>query len=360
MPPTKPESSPHTTDDVRIEGLRPLLPPAILMEELPADTQVQRTVAEARRTATAILRGEDQRLLAVVGPCSIHDTDAAIEYARKLAVLCDELSDQLFIVMRVYFEKPRTTVGWKGLINDPDLDGSFAINRGLRMARGVLLEVSKLGLPTGTEFLDTITPQFIADLVTWGAIGARTTESQIHRELASGLSMPVGFKNGTDGNVQIAVDAIGAASHPHQFLSVTKQGIAAIVKTRGNDACHLILRGAKNGPNFSAEHVAQSAKALTAAKLLPRLMIDCSHGNSQKDPLKQRDVAQNIGEQLRAGDPSIFGVMIESNLVGGRQDQKPNTALTYGQSITDACIGWDDTETTLRGLAAAVKARRAG
>jgi 3-deoxy-7-phosphoheptulonate synthase len=348
----------NATDDLRIEGLRPLLPPAILMEELPADDQVQRTVSEARHTAAAILRGTDPRLLTVVGPCSIHDTDAAIDYARKLAVLRDELANDLFIVMRVYFEKPRTTVGWKGLINDPDLDGSFAINRGLRMARGVLLEVSRLGLPTGTEFLDTITPQFIADLVSWGAIGARTTESQIHRELASGLSMPVGFKNGTDGNVQIAVDAIGAANHPHQFLSVTKQGIAAIVKTRGNDSCHVILRGAKTGPNFSAEHVAHAAKALTAAKLLPRIMIDCSHGNSQKDPLKQRDAAQNIGDQLRAGDTYIFGVMIESNLIGGRQDQKPNTPLTYGQSITDACIGWEDTETTLRELAAAVKARR--
>ena len=347
----------HATDDLRIDGLRPLLPPAILMEELPASDAVQKTVSEGRRAADAILRGEDKRLLVVVGPCSIHDTQAALDYARKLSVLRDELGEHLFLVMRVYFEKPRTTVGWKGLINDPHLDGSFAINRGLRIARGILLQISELGLPAGSEFLDTITPQFMADLVTWGAIGARTTESQVHRELASGLSMPVGFKNGTDGNIQIAVDAIGAASHPHQFLSVTKQGFAAIVKTRGNDSCHTILRGAKQGPNFSAEHVAQAAAALTKAKLAPRVMIDCSHGNSQKDPLKQRDVAANVGEQLQAGDPHIFGVMIESNLVGGRQDQKPDTKLTYGQSITDACIGWEDTETTLRGLAAAVRAR---
>ncbi len=351
--------TPHPTDDLRIEGIRPLLSPEILMEELPASSEVQATVEQARKTAVAIMRGQDPRLLVVVGPCSIHDTVAALDYARKLVALRDELNDDLFIVMRTYFEKPRTTVGWKGLINDPDLDGSFAINRGLRMARGILLQISQLGLPTGTEFLDTITPQFIADLVTWGAIGARTTESQVHRELASGLSMPVGFKNGTDGNVQIAVDAIGAANHPHQFLSVTKQGIAAIVKTRGNDACHVILRGAKNGPNFSAEHVRDAAKALTSAKLPTRLMIDCSHGNSQKDPLKQRDVARNIGDQLRAGDTNVFGVMIESHLIGGRQDQKPGVALTYGQSITDACLGWDDTEATLRSLAQAVKDRRA-
>ena len=346
------------TDDLRIDRLRPLIPPAILMEQHAITERASATVAEGREQTTRILRGEDPRLLVVVGPCSFHDVAAAREYAERLHDVADRLVDDLLVVMRVYFEKPRTTVGWKGLINDPRLDESFAINDGLGLARGLLLDLANLGVPAGCEFLDTITPQFIADLVTWGAIGARTTESQVHRELASGLSMPVGFKNGTDGNVQIAVDAIRAASHPHQFLSVTKQGLAAIVVTRGNDACHVILRGGVRRPNYQAEDVEAAARALKRAGLAPRIMIDCSHGNSGKDHTRQPAVARAIGAQVADGSPHVFGVMLESHLVGGRQDAEPGQPLVYGQSITDACLAWEDTVPVLEALAKAARVRR--
>jgi len=314
-------------------------------------------VAESRLAVRDIMDGRDDRMLVVVGPCSIHDVSAALEYGQKLAVEAARLKDDLLVVMRVYFEKPRTTVGWKGLVNDPDLDGSFAINKGLRMARGLLRDLVGMGVPCATEFLDTITPQFIADLVSWGAIGARTTESQIHRELASGLSMPVGFKNGTDGNVQIAIDAIRAASHPHHFLSVTKQGVIAIVATRGNDRCHVILRGSNKGPNFDPDNVTRVAQSLGAAKQPTRLMVDASHGNSNKDHRNQPKVLHALGEQIAEGDDRVFGVMVESHLVEGRQDYKPGSAV-YGQSITDACISWADTVPVLDDLARAVRARR--
>ncbi len=349
----------YPTDDLRIEKLRPLIPPAILIEELPITDEASRVVAESRLAVRDVMDGRDDRLMVLVGPCSIHDVKAAREYGAKLAEEVKRLAPDLLIVMRVYFEKPRTTVGWKGLINDPDLDGSFAINKGLRMARALLLDLLNMGLPAGTEFLDTITPQFIADLVSWGAIGARTTESQVHRELASGLSMPVGFKNGTDGNVQIAVDAIRAASHPHHFLSVTKQGIHAIVATKGNDRCHVILRGGSSGPNYGAEDVERTAQALEAAKQPPRMMIDVSHGNSEKDHRNQTKVARAISEQIANGESRIFGVMVESHIVAGRQDYKPGQASTFGQSITDACLGFDETVKVLDDLAEAVRARRA-
>jgi len=346
------------TDDLRIDRLRPLIPPAILMEQYPITEAASTTVAEGREAATRILRGEDARLLVVVGPCSIHDVAAAREYGARLEAEADRLGEDLLVIMRVYFEKPRTTVGWKGLINDPRLDGSFAINEGLGLGRGLLLDLANMGLGAGCEFLDTITPQFIADLVTWGAIGARTTESQVHRELASGLSMPVGFKNGTAGDVQIAVDAVRAASHPHQFLSVTKQGLAAIVVTKGNDPCHVILRGGHRRPNYHAEDVEAAARALQRAGLPPRLMIDCSHGNSGKDHQRQPAVARDIAAQIADGSPHVFGVMLESHLVGGRQDPRPGQPLVYGQSITDACLAWEDTVPVLEELAKAVRARR--
>jgi 3-deoxy-7-phosphoheptulonate synthase len=350
----------RATDDLRIEQIRPLIPPAILMENLPLSERASTTVAESREAVARVLRLQDDRLTVVVGPCSIHDVAAAREYARGLCALAAELSDALCVVMRVYFEKPRTTVGWKGLINDPHLDGTFKVNEGLSLARGLLLDLAEMGLPAGCEFLDTITPQYIADLVTWGAIGARTTESQVHRELASGLSVPVGFKNGTDGNVQIAIDAIQAASHPHQFLSVTKQGLSAIVATRGNPDCHLILRGGSGEPNYEAAAVARAIAALEKAKLPPRLMVDCSHGNSRKDPARQPAVAHDIAEQIRSGSRAVAGVMIESHLVGGRQDPAPGRKLVHGQSITDACLAWPDTVPVLRDLADAVRARRKG
>ncbi len=348
----------YQTDDLRIEKIRPLIPAAILIEELPLTEESSRVVAESRLAIRDVMDGRDDRLLVVVGPCSIHDTKAALEYGEKLAKQIERFKSELLIVMRVYFEKPRTTVGWKGLINDPDLDGSFRVNKGLRTARGLMLELLSKGIPSGTEFLDTITPQFIADLVSWGAIGARTTESQVHRELASGLSMPIGFKNGTDGNVQIAIDAIRAASHPHHFLSVTKQGIQAIVATRGNDRCHVILRGGNGGPNFSPEHVEQYAKQLDKNQQPARLMVDASHGNSSKNHKNQPGVARAIGEQIRAGDTRVFGLMIESHLVEGRQDYKVGAPATYGQSITDACISFDDTVPVLEDLADAVRTRR--
>jgi 3-deoxy-7-phosphoheptulonate synthase len=348
----------HLTDDLRIEKIRPLIPPAILMENLPITERASATVAEGRQAVARVLRGEDDRLVVVVGPCSIHDVAAGLDYARRLKAEADRLSGDLVTVMRVYFEKPRTTVGWKGLINDPRLDGSFAINEGLHLARSLLRDLAELGLPTGCEFLDTITPQYLADLVGWGAIGARTTESQVHRELASGLSVPVGFKNGTDGNVQIAIDAIQAAGHPHSFLSVTKQGLSAIVATRGNPDCHVILRGAGSGTNYGADAVARVVQSLRNAGVQSRVMIDCSHGNSGRDPERQPLVARDIGAQIAGGSTSIAGVMIESHLVGGRQDARQ--PKVYGQSITDACLGWDATVPVLDELAAAVRARRAG
>ncbi len=347
----------HITDDVRISALKPLIPPAILMEEIPVSDAGSETVADARRCIGDCLRGTDKRLVVVVGPCSIHDTDAALDYARRLHGLRTELSDALVLVMRVYFEKPRTTLGWKGLINDPLLDGSFQINKGLRIARGLLRDLAEAGIPSGCEFLDTIMPQFLADLVSWGAIGARTTESQVHRELASGMSCPMGFKNGTDGNIEIAADAIAAAAHPHHFLSVTKQSVAAIVATRGNGDCHVILRGAANRGNADPASVAAAAALLEARGLPARLMVDCSHGNSRKDPALQVQVMRQVAAQVAAGDRHIFGIMVESHIHGGRQAVIPGTPLTYGQSITDACLGWEETAAALRELAAAVRTR---
>jgi len=347
------------TDDVRIDSLRPLIPAAILIEEIPLASDGAELVRETRREVGAALRGEDDRLVVVVGPCSIHDVRAAKDYARMLKVAADRFAADLIIVMRVYFEKPRTTVGWKGLINDPELDGSFAINRGLRMARQLLVDLVDLGVPCGTEFLDVITPQYIADLISWGAIGARTTESQVHRELASGLSAPVGFKNGTGGSIDIAVDAVRVVSCAHNFLSVTKHGLAAIVQTRGNDAAHIILRGGKRtGTNYHAEAVADTTSQLAKHAIPARVMVDCSHANSEKDHRKQASVAKNVAEQLSAGSDDIFGVMIESHLVGGRQEIGPRDTLTHGQSITDACLGWEDTVPVLDLLATAVRARR--
>ncbi len=347
------------TRDLHIESIRPLLPPAILLEELPLSEQASMTVSRAREEIVRILDGPDDRLLVVVGPCSIHDPVAGLDYGRRLKALADELSQDLRIVMRVYFEKPRTTIGWKGLINDPHLDGSFKINEGLGLARRLLLGLAELGLPAGCEFLDPITPQFTSDLVSWGAIGARTTESQVHRELASGLSMPVGFKNGTDGGVQIAIDAIRSSAHPHRFLGVTEQGLCAIVATRGNPDCHVILRGGQSGPNYDSLSVQKTVAALSDARLNPRLMIDTSHGNSEKDYRRQPLVARDITAQLAQGEPGIFGIMMESFLADGRQDLLKPSALVYGQSITDACMGWEMTVPVLRELAEAVRARRA-
>ena len=349
----------EVTDDARIVGYRPLIPPAILLEELPLTEHASQTISRGRRQAEQIIQGQDDRLLVIVGPCSIHDPKAALEYADRLQSVVERFAGDLLLVMRVYFEKPRTTIGWKGLINDPKLDGSFDINNGLRTARQLLLTLAERGLPTGSEFLDVITPQHIADLISWGAIGARTTESQIHRELASGLSMPVGFKNGTDGSVQIAVDAIGAARGEHHFLSVTKQGISAIVSTRGNENCHVILRGSNAGPNHDAGSVAAAAALLEKAGLGTKIMIDCSHGNSRKDHRNQPTVAGEVAAQVAAGNRSLCGVMLESHLREGKQNHSAATPLVYGQSITDACIAWDTTVPVLEELAAAVKARRA-
>ena len=347
------------TDDVRIDTLKPLLPPAILMEEIPLGEAASRAVAESRTEVADVIDGSDDRLVVVVGPCSIHDPEAGLEYARRLQPLTERLKGDLKIVMRTYFEKPRTTVGWKGLINDPKLDGSFAINQGLRVARTFLRDVVELGMPTALEFLDPITPQFMADLVTWGAIGARTTESQVHRELASGLSMPVGFKNGTSGTVQIAADAVRSAAEPHHFLSVTKQGLAAIVATKGNPHCHVILRGGSNGPNYGEESVAAAVALLGKNKLPGKLMIDTSHANSGKDPAKQPEVATAIARQVAGGSRSIFGVMIESFLVAGRQEIGERAGMTFGQSVTDGCLAWDTTVPVLEELADSVRKRRA-
>ena len=348
---------PHNTDDVRIRELKELTPPAHLIREFACSEAASELIYHSRQSMHRILHGMDDRLIVVIGPCSIHDTKAAIEYAGRLVKERERFKGELEIVMRVYFEKPRTTVGWKGLINDPHLDNSFKINEGLRTARELLLHINEMGLPAATEYLDMISPQYIADLISWGAIGARTTESQVHRELASGLSCPVGFKNGTDGNVKIAVDAIKAASQPHHFLSVTKGGHSAIVSTAGNEDCHVILRGGK-APNYDAAHVAAACQEIEAAKLDCTLMVDCSHANSSKKHENQIPVCADIGRQVAAGDERIVGVMIESHLVEGRQDLKEGCPLTYGQSITDACIAWDDSVKVLEGLAESVKARR--
>lgn len=343
-----------STDDVHIAELRPLISPAILMEELPLSDNAAELISDTRKDIANIFNGKDDRLLVVVGPCSIHDPEAAIEYAQKLKASKDQFGSELLIVMRVYFEKPRTTVGWKGLINDPDLDGSFNINKGLKLARKLLLDIAEMGIPVGCEFLDTISPQFFADLVSWGAIGARTTESQIHRELASGLSMPVGFKNGTDGSIQIAIDAIGAASHPHHFLSVTKQGISAIVTTSGNKDCHIILRGSNKGPNYDQESLKAATDLLKKNNFPPHLMVDCSHGNSNKDFNRQPLVVDDLALQMASGNDAVCGVMIESNLFEGNQKEP----VAYGVSITDACISWDTTVSTLETLAQAINTRR--
>ena len=348
---------PYQTDDLRIKEIKELVAPAKVLGEFAITDAAAKTVAETRQAIHRILHGADDRLLVIVGPCSIHDVKAAKEYAVKLKDYADKASADLLVVMRVYFEKPRTTVGWKGLINDPKLDGSFNINEGLRVARQLLLELNASGMPVGCEFLDMITPQYIADLVAWGAIGARTTESQIHRELASGLSCPVGFKNGTDGNIKIAIDAIRAAQAPHHFLSVTKEGRSAIVSTSGNEDCHVILRGGK-APNYDAANVDAAGKGLAEAGIPARIMIDFSHGNSSKKPEKQVEVGQDVARQIEAGDGRIFGIMAESHLKAGRQDLVPGKPLAYGMSITDGCIGWDETRAMLDGLAAGVRARR--
>jgi 3-deoxy-7-phosphoheptulonate synthase len=348
----------NPTDDLRIREMKALSTPAEVIGEIPRTEAATATVTAARRAVHAILTGTDDRLAVVIGPCSIHDPKAAMEYAARLAQARARHAAALEIIMRVYFEKPRTTVGWKGLINDPGLDGSFRIDEGLRLARRLLVDINGLGLPAGCEFLDVTTPQYFADLVGWGAIGARTTESQIHREMASGLSCPIGFKNGTDGNVRIAVDAIKAASQPHHFLAVTKDGRAAIASTAGNEDCHVILRGGA-APNYDAASVEAACAQLVAAGLAPRVMIDASHANSSKNPENQPKVMADVAGQVAGGDRRIFGVMVESHLVAGRQDLKPGVPLTYGQSITDGCIDWATSERVLETLASTVKARRA-
>ncbi|WP_104398524.1 3-deoxy-7-phosphoheptulonate synthase AroG [Vibrio penaeicida] len=347
----------YQTDDVRINKVKELLPPVAVLEKYPTTEVASSTTFEARTAIHNILEDKDDRLLVIIGPCSIHDTEAALEYGKRLKTLRDELKGNLEIVMRVYFEKPRTTVGWKGLINDPYLNDTFKLNDGLRIGRKLLLDLTDMGMPTASEFLDMITPQYVADLISWGAIGARTTESQVHRELSSGLSCPVGFKNGTDGNIKIASDAIRSASASHHFLSVTKYGHSAIVETAGNPDCHIILRGGKE-PNYSAEHVAKIKDELAASGLPQKVMIDFSHANSSKQYQRQMNVADDVCAQVAGGEKAVFGVMIESHLVEGRQDLVDGKAATYGQSITDACIGWDDTEKVLRQLADAVEARR--
>jgi 3-deoxy-7-phosphoheptulonate synthase len=346
-----------TTDDLRIKEIKELTPPDDVMGEIPRTLTATRVVMAARNAIHAILSGTDDRLLVIVGPCSIHDPIAALDYAERLSGLRERLADRLEIVMRVYFEKPRTIVGWKGLINDPGLDDSFDINKGLRLARNLLSAVNNLGLPAATEFLDMTTPQYIADLVAWAAIGARTTESQIHRELASGLSCPVGFKNGTDGDIRIATDAVKSAAYPHHFMAVTKGGRSGIASTTGNEDCHIILRGGK-APNYDAAHVEEAAAELVRGGLSPKLMIDTSHANSGKKPENQPLVAADIAQQVASGEERIMGVMIESNIVAGRQDVKPGVPLTYGQSITDGCIDWSTTVEVLEKLADAVSARR--
>ena len=345
------------TDDLRIRGTTELIAPDVLLTAIPTSDKAAATVNNSRQALHAILSGADKRLAVVVGPCSIHDPVAARDYGQRLAELAPRYTNELHVVMRVYFEKPRTTVGWKGLINDPDLNDTFQINKGLGLARQLLADLAELGLPAGTEYLDLISPQYLADLVAWGAIGARTTESQTHRELASGLSCPVGFKNGTNGDIQIAIDAIQSAAHAHHFLSVTKQGHSAIFQTEGNPDCHLILRGGAH-PNYDMFSVDDATKMLQKAGLSTKLMIDASHANSRKIPARQRDVITDIAAQVERGNESIFGVMIESNLVEGRQNFVDMESLCYGQSITDPCIGWDDTERALETLANAASKRQ--
>jgi 3-deoxy-7-phosphoheptulonate synthase len=346
------------TDDTRISAMKELLSPQQLITELPITEQATTTVLNARASIQKILRGEDDRLLVIAGPCSIHDIKAALEYAGRLKQQIKKHEKDLCVIMRVYFEKPRTTVGWKGLINDPGLDDSFRINDGLRLARSLLLQLADQGVASGTEYLDMISPQYIADLVSWGAIGARTTESQCHRELASGLSCPVGFKNGTGGNIQIAIDAVGSASHSHHFLSVTKEGRSAIFQTAGNPDCHVILRGGSKHPNYDPETIRDTAEKLEKAKLRPGIVIDCSHANSGKDHVRQVTVCRDLAGQVGSGEKNIVGVMIESHLVAGAQKQVPGKPLVYGQSITDACMGWEDTADLLDNLAEAVRKRR--
>ena len=348
----------QSTDDLRIKATRELLSPEQLLAEYPITEAASQTVFDARSGIQNILRGDDDRLFVIVGPCSIHDPKAALEYAERLAESMEALKDELLIVMRVYFEKPRTTVGWKGLINDPFLDDSFQINEGLRTARNLLLELANKGIPAGTEYLDLISPQYVADLISWGAIGARTTESQCHRELASGLSCPVGFKNGTTGDVQIAIDAIGSASHSHHFLSVTKEGHSAIFQTGGNEDCHIILRGGHKHTNYDPENVGDVSEKLDKAGLRPNIVIDCSHANSNKDPGRQIVVCRDVAYQIANGEKNIKGIMLESHLVAGNQKVIPGQELTYGQSITDACMAWDDTAGLLAELADSVKQRR--
>jgi 3-deoxy-7-phosphoheptulonate synthase len=345
------------TDDVRIKELKTLAPPSQIMSEFVLTDDVAKVPFESRAAIHKVLHGADDRLVVVIGPCSIHDPKAALDYCKRLLVQRELHKDTLEIVMRVYFEKPRTTVGWKGLINDPDLNETFDINKGLRIARELLLEINTMGMPAAVEFLDMITPQYIADLVSWGAIGARTTESQVHRELSSGMSCPIGFKNGTDGNVKIAVDATLAAQRPHHFLSVTKEGMSAIVSTNGNEDCHVILRGGKT-PNYDAAGVQSACEVIAKGGLAQRVMVDASHANAEKKPENQTPVCANIAAQVAAGDERIFGLMIESNIVGGRQDLVAGAELTYGQSITDGCIDWDASVAVLQVLADAVKARR--
>lgn len=351
-------TEPVITDDVRITEVSPLIPPAILIQDFPVGHEAARVVYDAREAYRSILQGEDDRLAVVVGPCSIHDTAAALDYAEHLAEVMPRYAGDLLLIMRVYFEKPRTTVGWKGLINDPFMDGTYKVNSGLRMSRGLLLRLAEMKVPAATEFLDVITPQYISDLIAWGAIGARTTESQVHRELASGLSMPIGFKNGTTGSVQIAVDGIVSAAHPHCFLSVTKQGLSAIVSTMGNPLCHIILRGSTQGPNYGHDHVEKAWTAQQKAGISNRIMIDCSHGNSHKKWQEQLTVAQNVASQLAAGEQHIGAVMVESNLLPGNQSCDGTTPLQYGVSITDACVGWDGTVEILDTLAKGVRERR--
>lgn len=347
----------YQNDDVRIKEVKELLPPIAILERFPASEKASATVFNARNSIHNILAKSDDRLLVVIGPCSIHDPKAALEYGQRLVTLREQYKDQLEIVMRVYFEKPRTTVGWKGLINDPCMDNSFKLNDGLRTARKLLVDLNDSGMPTAGEFLDMITPQYMADLMCWGAIGARTTESQVHRELASGLSCPVGFKNGTDGTIKVAIDAIGAANAPHHFLSVTKLGHSAIVSTKGNPDCHIILRGGRE-PNYSAPHVAEISQQLLKAQLADNIMIDFSHANSSKEYQRQLVVAEDVAGQVATGNTAIFGVMVESHLVEGRQDLIEGQELCYGQSITDACIGWDDTERLLAILNQSIIERR--
>jgi 3-deoxy-7-phosphoheptulonate synthase len=347
----------YRTDDLRIKEIKELLPPDVIRNESPLTAQASEVTHETRAQIHRILHGADDRLLVIIGPCSIHDPKAAIEYGQHLKTQKDRFQADLLIIMRVYFEKPRTTVGWKGLINDPRLDGSFQINEGLRTGRKLLVELNEMGMPCGVEYLDVISPQYISDLVSWGAIGARTTESQIHRELASGLSCPVGFKNGTDGSFRIAVDALRTSQHPHHFLSVTQEGRSAIVSTNGNEDCHLILRGGKQ-PNYDKGSVDAACRELASGGLAQRLMIDLSHSNSQKNHMRQIDVGHDVASQVANGDHRITGVMVESNLKGGRQDLVPGKPLVYGQSITDACLGWEESVPVLEELAEAVRARR--